>query len=263
MRTGAQNRLRRRRRALHLLDEVLDQPSVVNLIHYSCESLDDRPSGTSPRITSIAVRNLGSNSTSSFSIHRVAERNGISASELEQHYDRFERKMLDEFDDFVRRHLNYKWLHWNMRDSNFGFEAIEHRYRVLGGTPTHVPEAQRIDLAGALIDIYGPGYAGHPRMERLIEINGMSKKDFLGGRDEAAAFESKAYVKLHQSTLRKIDIFANILARQEDGTLKTLATWKDKYGATLIGITDAATEHWLFKTLAAISIITSITCLFL
>jgi len=26
-----------------------------------------------------------------------------------------------------------KWIHWNMRDVNFGFEAIVNRYKILGG----------------------------------------------------------------------------------------------------------------------------------
>ncbi len=49
---------------------------------------------------------------------------------------------------------------------NYGFEAIEHRYKVLGGNPTEIPEQNRIDLNRLLIDIYGVGYIGHPSINK-------------------------------------------------------------------------------------------------
>ena len=55
-----------------------------------------------------------------------------------------------------------KYMHWNMRDINYGFPAIEHRYRVLGGNPVIIDDDKKLDLARLLIDIYGVGYAGHP-----------------------------------------------------------------------------------------------------
>jgi hypothetical protein len=35
-----------------------------------------------------------------------------------------------------------KYVHWNMRDVNYGFQAIEHRFRVLGGEPYIVEDAR-------------------------------------------------------------------------------------------------------------------------
>ena len=32
--------------------------------------------------------------------------------------------MLARFFEFVRRHSHYYWLHWNMRDINYGFAAL-------------------------------------------------------------------------------------------------------------------------------------------
>ena len=57
-------------------------------------------------------------------------------------------------------------------------------------------------------------------MEKLIELNNIGAKDYLSGKDEATAFENKEYVKLHRSTLRKVDVFANILNRTINNTLK-------------------------------------------
>jgi len=52
-----------------------------------------------------------------------------------------------------------------MRDSNYGFEAIAHRYKVLDGTPEEIVDEYLVDLAKLLIDLYSPKYIGHPRLE--------------------------------------------------------------------------------------------------
>ena len=70
----ASERLRRRREAKGQLTEINKKRDNVVVIHYSCESFYDRPDGKSPRITSIAVRNLVTGQTESFSIHQIAER---------------------------------------------------------------------------------------------------------------------------------------------------------------------------------------------
>ena len=79
------------------------------------------------------------------------------------------------------KHSNFFWIHWNMRDINYGFKAIEHRYSVLGGIPYNIPDEKKIDLARQLINCYGVGYAGHPRMEKLLEQNDIKAKDYLNG----------------------------------------------------------------------------------
>ena len=65
----ASERLRRLRKARKQLTEINEKRGNVVVIHYSCESFYDRSDGTSPRITSIAVRNLATGQTESFSIH--------------------------------------------------------------------------------------------------------------------------------------------------------------------------------------------------
>src|SRR5690606_33277279 len=122
------------------------------------------------------------------------------------------------------------WIHWNMRDINYGFTALEHRLKVLGGTPFVLPEGKKFDLARAMVSIYGIQYIGHPRLVNLVAKNKISDRDMLSGPEEAAAFEAKEYVKLHRSTLRKVDILANIFERTADGTIKTNARWHETYG---------------------------------
>lgn len=97
-----------------------------------------------------------------------------------------------------------------MRDINYGFAALEHRFRVLGGEPFVLPEGKKFDLARALIALYGVSYTGHPRLTTLIEKNHIAHRDFLSGQEEADAFDAQDYIKLHQSTLRKVDICQDI-----------------------------------------------------
>ena len=241
---SALRRLKKRNKAIQRLHEVAERPETVLIIHYSCESFYNCENGRTPRVTSIAVRNLGTGQTESFSIHKVAEQNHIPLTDIEAKYDELEKQMLDEFFSFVKRKDNHIWLHWNMRDINYGFIAIEHRYKVLGGIPEKIDENNKIDLARSLINIYGLAYIKHPRLVSLIEKNEISKLAFLTGEEEARAFEKKEFVKLHQSTLRKVDILANIFERTIDGTLKTNTKWYHIYNLELIG--ELIKEHWVF-----------------
>ncbi|MEQ1772347.1 MAG: hypothetical protein ABL891_01075 [Burkholderiales bacterium] len=245
------------KRAKQQLDAVFEQPEHSVVVHYSCESFYDRDNNPrSPRVTSIAVRNLDSGQTKSFSIHLIAERRGLLDS-IERHYDQLEREMLKDFCDDVRVRQHCKWIHWNMRDSNYGFEALENRMKTLGDTPVSVPEANRYDLSRLLVSIYGTGYVGHPRLEKLMTLNHVTPRDFLTGAQEAAAFEEKQFVKLHQSTLRKVDVLANLAGRAHAGDLKTLASWWEVNGRSIKAIGEWLREHWLIGALVAIAGIVS------
>ena len=71
------------------------------------------------------------------------------------------------------------YFHWNMRDINYGFAALEHRFKVLGGQPFVLDDHRKFDVARFLIDIYGSSYAPHPRLERLLAINGIKPLNLL------------------------------------------------------------------------------------
>jgi hypothetical protein len=244
---GKQRDLYRKwRRAQQQLEEVFQTPDHTLVIHYSCESFYDRDNPQSPRVTSIAVRNLDSGQTRSFSIHLVAERRGLLES-IEAHYDQLEREMLEEFFEAARTNQHCKWLHWNMRDANYGFEALENRLRALGGTPFHIEERSRVDLSRVLVSMYGVGYISHPRLESLVAENKITTRDLLSGKQEADAFEVKEFVKLHQSTLRKVDVLANIAERAHGGYLKTLASWWERNGRSVKAAVEWLREHWLLS----------------
>jgi hypothetical protein len=246
--TSALAKVERRRAARKEIEDISKNKSHTLVIHYSCESFYDRNDGRTPRITSIAIRNFASGQTESFSIHKVAELSGCSPEQIEARYDELEKKMLGEYYEYLEAHLTYEWIHWNMRDINYGFAAIEHRYRVLKGKPkARLDESRKHDLSRIMVALYGPDYIGHPRMTVLMDKNGIKALNFLVGAEEAAAFENKEFVKLHQSTLRKVDVIANICERVIDGTLKTDANWRDKYGIHPGALMELAVKHWMFS----------------
>lgn len=253
-------RIRRRSEGKARLEKLKGHEQHVLVVHYSCESFYDRKDGSSPRITSIAVRNLGSAQTRSFSIHQVAEVRGIAPTSITAFYDDCERQMLDEFFAYVDKHENFTWVHWNMRDMNYGFEAIAHRRRVLGkegkkGKEPRVfslPEGNRLDLAKILSDIYGPGYVADPKLAALVKMNKLTNRDFLSGAEEANAFVAGEYVKLHQSTLRKVEIISTLLGRSMDGSLKTDVSLKTSLGGWWSLALYFIKEHWLIAVLTLV-----------
>ena len=240
------NKLKRRRQSKETLFRLISNPLQTLIIHYSCESFYGIPDGKSPRITSIAVRFYGTGQTVSFSIHKAAELKDTSLSNIDQKYDVFEKEMLNEYYKFVKAHRDHYWVHWNMRDINYGFEAINHRFSVLKGKPEIIPDSHKIDLSKILQELFGSSYIGHPRLENILDFNGIHRKDFLTGKEEAEAFENKEYVKLHQSTLRKVDVMQSLLERTAEGSLKTKSSFKDKYGYHPQGIFEAIKDSWVY-----------------
>ena len=230
--------------ALNTLGRLTSNSDSLLIIHYSCESFYDIPEGRTSRITSIAVRYFKAGQTKSFSIHKIAEIEGIKPNEIETCYDDLEKKMLAEFFDFVEKHQQCNWLHWNMRDINYGFEAIENRYQVLGGLPVSIDNSRKYDIARLLKEIYGPNYIGHRRFEKIVEKNQITDSGFLPGETEAMAFKAKEYVKLHQSTLRKVFMINTLVEYILSGELKTDAKWHEIYGVSPQGIFNLINGTW-------------------
>ncbi len=225
------------------MKHTIERAEFVWVIHYSCESFYDLPKGRSPRITSIALANLDSAQTTSFSIHEVAEREGIPFDEIEKRYNHLEKKMLEKFFQHIGSYREMKYLHWNMRDANYGFAALEQRYRMFDGDPFVIDNNNKIDLARLLIDIYGTGYIAHPRLPNLLEKNQMKAPGFLTGAEEAKAFEKRNYVSLHQSTLRKVGEIANLARLANERKLKVDTSWWGMHGGDILSVLKSLSEN--------------------
>ena len=259
--TSELSRIKRRketRKDVTLLSKKSDQ---VLLIHYSCESFYDIKDGRTPRVTSIAVRNLKSAQTENFSIHKVAERNGVNIVDIPNQYDELEKQMLTDFFEFIKYRQTFHFVHWNMRDGNYGFSAIEHRFQVLGGEPHIISDDKKFDLARALILLFGRQYVEHGdsgRFHELLKLNKMTNNGALTGKEEAEAFDAAEYIKLHQSTLRKVDCLSNIFERIDDGSIITNATWRDKYGMHPKILVEYVKDHWLWSIIVIIAILSGL-----
>lgn len=245
--------IKRQKEARKNIEKLFEDAENTWVIHYSCESFYDRTDGRSPRITSIACRNLETSQTVSFSIHQAAELAGVSLDAITAQYDDLEKRMLDRYFEHIGGHRGVRYIHWNMRDINYGFAAIEHRYSVLGGKPFVIGDDRKFDLARLLIDIYGVSYIGHPRLDSLLKLNKIEPKDFMTGAEEADAFEAHNYVGLHQSTLRKVDVIANLAGRARDNHLRTNTSWWNLNGGYLRAVVDWFAENTLFKALLTIA----------
>jgi hypothetical protein len=145
-----------------------------------------------------------------------------------------------------------------MRDINYGFAAVEHRYKVLGGNPTQVSDAKKIDLARALVAIYGIRYMKHPRLQNLVRENDISELASMTGEEEAVAFTRGDYVLLHKSTLRKVDILANLPERAVSKTLKTKARWYSSGQNILFSLVEVIREHPIYSLIGVILVVASV-----
>lgn len=208
-----------------VLQHLKQHESQLHTIHYSCQSLGDGNEGLSPRITSIAVLHLASSSMHSFSIHLIAEVRNVKREEIHDHYDDLEKQMLIEFYNFVKLHQDALWIHWNMSNINYGFEAIAHRYKVLSSTDApQVPDSRRFNLSTLILAIYGGDCVDNPRMVNLMQLNGGRPRDQLTGTEEVEAFKNKEYIKLHKSTMCKVYWFQSMYDKLQARKIRTTRT---------------------------------------
>jgi hypothetical protein len=243
------SRIKERAATREMVNKIFDNAIRSYLVHYSCQSFYENATGGSLRVTSIAVRNLKSGQTKSWSLHKSAELAG-QLHNIQENIDQNEYAMLAGYFEFLEAHRDATYTHWNMRDENFGFAALEHRFTVLGGKPYILSDDRKFDLARELVTLYGRKYAPHTspngrkgRLMSIVEINGIADVDALQGAEEAEAYNQSEYLRLHRSTLRKVDIFANIFDRVHGKDLKTNATFMDIYGVHPVAIIEVAKSH--------------------
>lgn len=193
------------------LKKLRENEQSLFIVHYSCQNLNDNNENYSPRITSIAVLHVGSSTMHSFSIHLVAEINKIPREEINDHYDNLEKEMLAQFFLFLSNNDGGFWLHWNMSNINYGFEALIHRYKVLSGEDgKRIPDSRKFNLSSLILSVYGKSCVEHPRMASFMKLNNGEHRDNLTGKEEVDAFAAKEYVKLHKSTMSKVYWFQHM-----------------------------------------------------
>lgn len=239
-------------RAHDFIGEVKKHPENIYIIHYSCQSLYDDNEALSPRITSIGITHYATEQTVSFSTHAIAEELRIPREQVLERFDEVERRLLQDFYAFVRDRRDKYWVHWNMRNLTYGFEHLEHRYRVLGGNDAPViPVERRLNLNDLLGDRYGADYAAHPKMTSLMELNGGRHRHFLTGEEEVQAFRNNEFIRMHNSTLCKVSFLHSVISRLLSGKLKTASRG---YGVAL----DRLFESRLMKSIGLLATVVTI-----
>ena len=98
-----------------------------------------------------------------------------------------------------------------MRDSIFGFKALEHRFQVLGGHPFLLSDNQQINIASLFKELYGPDYIEDKKMDKLMIKNELTPTPYLTGAAEAQAFEEGKYYELSMSTSSKVRMFTQMV----------------------------------------------------
>lgn len=204
--------------------------NLIHIIHYSCENLNDNNDNYSPRITSIAIIHIDSYATHSFSMHLTAEEMDIDRGSIMEHYNEIEKQMLIRFYDFVKNNTDSLWIHWNMSNINYGFEALAHRYKVLTKEDApSIKDTNKFNLSYMILDTYGRDCVDHPRMPSLMKLNGGIHRDILQGEEEVQAFKDQEYVRLHNSTMAKANWFADMYQKLLNKKINTTRTdWLNK-----------------------------------
>jgi hypothetical protein len=243
-------RLDDRREGLKKIEELKQKKARTVVIHYSCESFFNTH-GRTPRVTSIAIRNRDNQTTVVFSIHLMAQIKNRDIANLNNHdFDYLEKEMLKDFYTYLKKHQSYCWVHWNMRNANFGFEAIGNRFRILGGNPRIIEDQFRYDLPEILGLIHTYNFEKHnsPTKGQLLNLcrrNKITSMDALKGKDEADAFDNRDFLKLHMSTIRKVEMIDRVLTLQEKKKIKVNAWIFQACGITPVGIIEIVRNNWI------------------
>lgn len=251
------HRLRDRQEGLDRLKHLFKEKNKILVIHYSCESFITSH-GKTPRVTSISIRHYESGQTTSFSIHLQAQFDKKDINNLtDSDYDELEKKMLDELYKYLEKNKDCKWVHWKMRDSNYGFQAISNRYKILGGEAKEIDEDKKYDISRILVDLYTAKYEfdqPNGKMLNLAKRNKLTDMDALKGSEESKAFEEKEYLKLHKSALRKVGVISTILELTYKSELKVQTSKIKIYGLTIPGIIENVKNNWILLAIWSILI---------
>lgn len=157
------------------IKNILDKPDEVLVIHYSQAKILGDDNFTSPLITSIVIVAI-SGFEEHFSIDLEADKAKVPEEEIESNYEELEASMLKSFNKFCKEFKEYYWVHWEMKNVRFGFDAIEHRYKKvfdeLDDEFIKIPLNKRVDMCQLLEKMYGQEFSGNgDRLLNLIKKN--------------------------------------------------------------------------------------------
>lgn len=247
----------KREAAKKILEGLQAGTTPAFVIHYSRQDLSDNEGGrATPRIVAIMTKSIDGRETHCFAIHHEAEKAKIISEEIENYYDMLEERLLNSFNSFVGKNRNCIWLHWDMNDVHFGFEAIKHRYMVLCVNQeafNEIPTRSRVNINELLKNIFGGKYEREPRMENLMRTNneGGLMNGFLTVSDEAKEFKELGFPAILESLRCKVNFLLDVLDKAYNDTLKVSSRFFSNKLKSFITHPITATTS-LFLTLVSI-----------
>lgn len=198
------------------LKKLIEDPSKVLFIHYSQSRTYDEDYGNiSPIITSIVVKSLDNQIDQLFAIHLEADKADIPVEQIQDSYRELELRILNSFNNFVRRHQDCIWVHWEMKNVQFGFDAIKHRYeKIVNNTNDYceIPTNKKQNLKIILEGIYGENFVSGPDYLKslLSENNGkITNNEYLSVDNESQEFEHKNFTSVINSIDTKVEFIRN------------------------------------------------------
>jgi len=213
--------------AKKIVEGLRSNPSQALVIHYSRQDLMDNELGVkTPRIVAIMVKSIDGGHHACFAIHHEAEKAQLIPEDIPDRYDFLEEKLLRSFNSFVQRNKGCKWIHWDMIDVHFSFEAIRHRYNVMIAESEQgfqeIPNHNRINLNSLLKNIYGDNYEKEPQFENLMKTNngGVCNNGFLALEDEAQAFKNLEFPSVLESLRCKVNFLLEVVDKVISANLK-------------------------------------------
>ena len=208
--------IQKRTNARNELKNLINSDKDIIAVHYSHASFQNITDEISPMITSIIVRSLTGNIYEYFGIHIEADLINLTRQDIKDYYPELELSMLEKFNDFMKRHNNCYWLHWDMININFGFQAIRHRYAKLAGEKKvkdfiEIPSHQKINLNTILSEMYGSKYASSSdKLLAMINNNDMDKTRYITLSAEESEFNNLNFKVISDSVDSKVNAIVSL-----------------------------------------------------
>jgi hypothetical protein len=180
-------------------------------------------------ICAIVIKSLDGSLEQHFAIHIEADKANIPYEEIENSYRDLEFRTLKAFNDFVKRHSQNLWLHWDMKNIKFGFEAIKHRFEKLFSglreRREEIPLNNRINIRQLLESMYGEKFAiTDDKLASIMKENNgrILDQQYLTLDRESMEFERKNYTAVINSLDCKVDFLCRAVIQLNRKKLKVV-----------------------------------------
>ncbi|SIL35709.1 Uncharacterised protein [Mycobacteroides abscessus subsp. abscessus] len=199
-----------------ILREAVDRGEATVIVHYASGNFylaKDHP----VEIICISIVDIADFNTTSFS---------QSDYNLDSAEDR-EKALLTDFFEYPGTHQDARIVHWNMNNADYGYAAIEARYKWLfdESPPSSFPAARMLDLDSVIEALHGPDYAPHPKLKQLAALNKLSQRYWLQGAEEPAKATEGDLAAVQRSTSEKARAVAKLARLLLDGDLAWIHRW--------------------------------------